>query len=250
MLKYIRQFKAMRLPFVSINDLKEVESKDAPTAEIRIEGKVYPYRQDHAKIKQGSPSHPKVAERAIYDPSERKAIQDFFSSRNKDAQIRRNEDRSKSKKDARFEIDSAKSHEERVHIFDRRQFYENWMAKVWHLYLVALTGGWTPKIDITSDHAGANSQTLFYMDANLDASKQKEAIKGKDVTSNPPYKDPKPIIKALEKAFAENKSTRAYLWVPERPRRQWFRALIASKVWRLIAYFPPGEDLFSQPKCQ
>ena len=91
------------------------------------------------------------------------------------------------------------------------------MAKVWHLYLVALTGGWTPKIDITSDHAGANSQTLFYMDANLDASKQKEAIKGKDVTSNPPYKDPKPIIKALEKAFAENRSTRAYLWVPERP---------------------------------
>ena len=90
MLKYIRQFKAMRLPYKSINELKEVESKDAPTAKIRIEGKVYPYRQDHAKIKRGSPSDPKVAERAIYDPSERKAIQDFFSSRNKDAQISKN----------------------------------------------------------------------------------------------------------------------------------------------------------------
>ena len=248
--RYIRRFKSMKLPFESIRVRKEVEAQLAPTGKMRIEGKIYPYRLDHAKSMLEGPSPSKVSVRAIHDDDEREALTDFFASQNHDAQIRNNGERSRSKKLARTLVDKAASHEQVVEIFDKHQFYENWMAKVWHMYLVSKTGGWTPKIDITSDHLGANSQTLFYMDTQIDASLQKEAIKGLDVTSNPPYKKPEPFIEVLEQAFELDSSTRAYLWVPERSCRPWFQRLIDSEAWRLIAYFPPGEDLFSQPKCK
>ena len=99
------------------------------------------------------------------------------------------------------------------------------MLKAYAMYLVCVTAGWWPVIDQCSDVCGANSQAPFYYDAQSDGSLQEEFLEGMDIVSNPPFKDPEPFIDCINRAYAKNPKTRAYLVVPERPNQEWFKEL-------------------------
>lgn len=191
---------------------------------------------------------PKLAIRCIRDDNFKRNIGVYFNQKYKQHNIL-NSDIDKMSASEKMKFKQSLSWEQQNLWHLKHSMDDNYMTRPEVLADIYDTVGYDPYIDLCSSVSGSNSTCPFYYDALSDGRLQANKIKGKRVICNPPFYQAADYISTLETALKLDTDTKAILVVPDRNPQPWFRNLVESQDWHLVAVYYKGSKVFTKPKA-
>ena len=250
--KFLRQLKNEKIEFAAFSKSGNEDGKLHPTRKAVLGGKEYEFRIDH-DISKAGPTFPKISTRLMNNDKKLEKLRAAYLKLSKQHKVALPVKLALERSARRMQAVNKLSFEDHQDGSKADPTLENCMLRPEILDKICEETKWVPVIDCCADPLGTNSVTALYLDVMVDALQQVDAVKGKDLVMNPPFCRCEEFIEFGEQAYEADKATRIVLIVPKRKgvrSRSWFKRLSESKQWRIVAKYPVGNPLFSEPDCQ